>query len=127
MYVITRLCQDCVDGACVEVCPADCILQHAPEEKESDLPNQLFIDPEACVGCHVCVNECPWEAIYRVEEVPVQFHSDIALNAITLERPHEFTHPGTHHTKFSASGKKPTQEEVLENFRKWDAESEYVA
>jgi Fe-S-cluster-containing dehydrogenase component len=22
-YVISRLCQDCVDGGCVEVCPVD--------------------------------------------------------------------------------------------------------
>ena len=24
-YIITRLCRDCVDTACVAVCPVDCI------------------------------------------------------------------------------------------------------
>ena len=27
-WVITRMCRDCVDMACVEVCPVDCIVQH---------------------------------------------------------------------------------------------------
>jgi Fe-S-cluster-containing dehydrogenase component len=32
-YVITRLCRDCIDSACVEVCPvSDCIVEHKPAE-----------------------------------------------------------------------------------------------
>ena len=124
-YVITRLCQDCVDGACVDSCPADCIVQHQPEGKESDLPNQLFIDPEGCVYCDVCVHECPWEAIFPQHEVPVQFFADIALNATVTERPEEFAVPNTSELP-GAKQPKPTQAEVLENIEKWNKESQVV-
>ena len=36
-FVITRLCRDCVDGACIDVCPVDCIVKHAPADRESEL------------------------------------------------------------------------------------------
>ena len=58
-FVITRLCRDCVDGACVDVCPCDCILEHRPASGESELPRQLFIDPSECISCNVCAPECP--------------------------------------------------------------------
>ena len=62
--VITRLCQDCVDGACVTVCPTDAIVEHRPQDRASELPNQLFVNPNACISCNLCLPECPWEAIY---------------------------------------------------------------
>lgn len=92
-YVISRVCQDCVDTACVEVCPVDCIVEHAPEGRESELPNQLFIDPESCIGCGVCEPECPWEAIYEEGSLPEVFAEDAALNAISAERSAEFRVP----------------------------------
>lgn len=49
VFVITRLCRDCVDGDCMKRCPADCILEHRPNEGGESLPNQLFIDPEECI------------------------------------------------------------------------------
>ncbi len=112
-YVITRLCQDCVDGDCLKVCPVDCILQHQPSDKPSELPNQLFIDPVDCIGCGVCVPECPWEAIYREDEVPEIFNSDIVLNTITRETPDEFAVPVIEEKP------KPTNEEVEKNKQRW--------
>ena len=53
-WVITRLCRDCVDQACVEVCPVDCFY-------EGD--NMLVINPSECIDCGVCEPECPAEAI----------------------------------------------------------------
>ena len=79
-WVITRLCRDCVDQACVEVCPVDCIYEYDGEDRET-FPNQLFIDPEECINCGVCEPECPWEAIFEDEQVPEVFQPDIALNA----------------------------------------------
>ena len=79
-WVITRLCRDCVDQACVEVCPVDCIYAYDGSDAES-FPNQLYIDPEECINCGVCEPECPWEAIFEDEQVPDIFHDDIALNA----------------------------------------------
>ncbi len=61
-WVITRLCRDCVDQACVEVCPVDCIYEHTGDDKAA-FPNQLYIDPEECIDCGVCEPECPPEAI----------------------------------------------------------------
>jgi NAD-dependent dihydropyrimidine dehydrogenase PreA subunit len=49
---------------CVSICPKDCILEHQPTDRASELPNQLFIDPEECIDCNACVAECPWDAIY---------------------------------------------------------------
>ena len=68
-WVITRLCRDCVDQACVEVCPVDCIYTYNGGDGES-FPNQLYIDPEECINCGVCEPECPWEAIFEDEQVP---------------------------------------------------------
>jgi ferredoxin len=92
-YVITRLCRDCKDLGCVDVCPKDCILEHRPTGGVSELPNQLFIDPDECIDCDACVHECPWEAIFPDVEVPPDFAPDVALNAIVRTRREEFHEP----------------------------------
>lgn len=112
-YVITRLCRDRKDGACVDVCPVDCIVHHAPSSGESELPNQLFIRPDDCIDCGQCELACPFEAIQHEDDVPVAFESDIALNAVSEERPGEFSVP----TDLTPGS--PTPEEVLENKRRW--------
>jgi ferredoxin len=85
-YVVTRLCRDCKDLSCVKVCPTSCILEHVPASGASDLPNQLFIDPDDCIDCNACVPECPWEAIYAEADVPPKLQPDVALNALVRER-----------------------------------------
>jgi ferredoxin len=113
-FVITRLCQDCVDGACVDHCPVDAIVEHRPsDEHPSDLPRQLFINPQICIDCAACVPECPWEAIYDEDDVPAAFESDTALNARTLERPKEF------HVPITRLRKGATEEEVDSNKARW--------
>ena len=74
-WVITRLCRDCVDQACVEVCPVDCIYGYDGSDAAT-FPNQLYIDPEECINCGVCEPECPWEAIFEDEQVPDVFQED---------------------------------------------------
>jgi ferredoxin--NADP+ reductase len=75
-YVITRLCVR--DGACVEVCPVDCIV---PGPKgDTDWP-LFYIDPDTCIDCGACVPECPADAIFPEDEVPAQYHDDIGVNA----------------------------------------------
>src|ERR1700687_1725381 len=44
-YIITRLCRDCVDTACVAVCPVDCIYRYIGTDTET-FPNQLYIHPD---------------------------------------------------------------------------------
>ncbi len=63
-HIITSLCLR--DGACVEVCPVDCIVPGFPE---SQWP-WYFIDPGTCIDCGACVPECPFEAIFPESEVP---------------------------------------------------------
>ena len=63
-HIITSLCLR--DGACVEVCPVECIVPGIPEEEWP----WYFIDPDTCIDCGACVPECPYEAIFPEEEVP---------------------------------------------------------
>lgn len=63
-HIITGLCLR--DGACVEVCPVECIIPGIPE---AEWP-WYFIDPDTCIDCGACVPECPYEAIFPEEEVP---------------------------------------------------------
>lgn len=75
-YVITRLCVR--DGACVEVCPVECIV---PGPKgDTDWP-LFYIDPDTCIDCGACVPECPVDAIFPEDEVPAQYKDDISVNA----------------------------------------------
>lgn len=112
-FVITRLCRDCVDGSCVDVCPTDCIVVHRPLGRDSELPRQLFIDPLECIDCNACMPECPWEAIYPEEDVPDAFRDDIALNAIVAERRDEF------HVPSERLVRRPSVDEVELNKRRW--------
>jgi len=116
-YVITRLCRDCKDLGCVSVCPKDCILEHRPSSGASDLPNQLFIDPDECIDCNACVSECPWEAIYADGDVPSPLEPDVALNALVLERREEFRVPTL------VAKRAPSSAEVAENKVRWGVES----
>ena len=112
-YVITRLCRDCVDGACVDVCPHDCILEHRPASGPSELPRQLFIDPAECIDCNACLPECPWEAIYPEEDVPEAFRDDIALNALSADRTAGF------HVPVERLRRGASSEDVERNKTRW--------
>jgi len=111
-WVITRLCRDCVDQSCVEVCPVDCIYGYTGEDATS-FPNQLYIDPEECISCGVCEPECPWEAIFEDEQVPAVFRDDTALNARIVEAKDDFQVPP------KVEKPRPSPEEIAENKQKW--------
>ena len=111
-WVVTRLCRDCVDQSCVEVCPVDCIYEYTGDNKE-ELPNQLYIDPEECISCGVCEPECPWEAIFEDEEVPEVFADDIPLNNKILDLTDEREVPE------KLDRPRPSNEEIEDNKKKW--------
>ena len=111
-WVITKLCQDCVDQSCVEVCPVDCIYEYKGSNRET-FPNQLYIDPEECIDCGVCEPECPWEAIFEDERVPDVFQPDIEKNAEIVGAKSDFDVPDV------AEKEKPTPEQVASNKEKW--------
>jgi ferredoxin len=110
-WVVTALCKDNVDTACVAECPVDCF--YKPADGSSGLPNQLYISPDECIDCGACEPACPWEAIFQDDSVPDVFSSDIALNAKCDEDRDSFevaeNSPDTH---------KPSPEEVAENKKK---------
>lgn len=58
-FIIGSKCIGTKDGACIAVCPVDCIA----EGKES-----MYINPEVCIDCGACVPECPVDAIFDTEE-----------------------------------------------------------
>lgn len=66
-HIVTRLCLR--DTACVEVCPVECMVLGFPEEEWP----WLYIDPDTCIDCGACIPECPYEAIFPEEEVPVEY------------------------------------------------------
>lgn len=66
-HIITSLCIR--DGACMEVCPVECIV---PGQPEAEWP-WYFIDPDTCIDCGACIPECPFEAIFIEEEVPADY------------------------------------------------------
>ena len=114
-HVVTRLCRDCVDGSCIEVCPVSkCFVEQRPGERTAQLPNQLFINPDLCIDCGACVSECPWEAIALDDDVPHVFADDIALNAIVAARPHDFVEAAIR------TRPRPTAAQVEENRRRWE-------
>ena len=72
-YIIAEPCVGVKDKACVEVCPVDCIHDDATWRT-------LLIDPEACIDCALCVDACPVEAIFALDEVPGKWRAWIAVN-----------------------------------------------
>ena len=110
-YVITKLCLDCKDVACTQVCPVDCIYEYKGDDPT--IPkNMLLIDPDECIDCNACVPECPWEAIFAEDEVPDVFQEDIGLNARIVGK-QRFV------PKRDPDKKLPTPEEIGENKKKW--------
>lgn len=93
--VITQPCVAVCDTACVDICPVDCI--HGPKsldeiraipkpERPQRLPGiQMYVNPAECIGCWMCISECPVNAIYEDSDVPEQWQDAIAENARFFE------------------------------------------
>ena len=75
-HVITSLCLR--DGACVDVCPVECIIAGKPEDEWP----LFFIDPNTCIDCGACVPECPVAAILPEEDLPDDQRYTTELNAM---------------------------------------------
>jgi ferredoxin--NADP+ reductase len=41
----------------------------------------LYIDPDTCIDCGLCVDECPVQAIFPEEDLPEEWHKYIQINA----------------------------------------------
>ncbi len=71
-YVITEPCCGVKDKGCVRVCPVDCIYE------DNDM---LYINPDECIDCGLCLPECPVSAIFVECDVPDKWHEYIELNS----------------------------------------------
>lgn len=78
-HVITEPCIGTKDTACVEVCPVDCI-HPTKKEGEYGAQQQLYIDPDTCIDCGLCVDECPVQAIFPQDDVPAEWRKYIQIN-----------------------------------------------
>ena len=79
-YIITEPCIGTKDGACVDVCPVDCI-HPRKDEAEFGTVEQLYIHPDECIDCGACVPACPVEAIFAADEVPEKWTAYTEKNA----------------------------------------------
>lgn len=89
-FIIGKSCIGCIDGACLNVCPVDCI--HGPihidgmgkesltMSEEDKVGLQLYIDPTVCIKCGACVPECPVDAIYSSEAMAIDLGEEEAVH-----------------------------------------------
>jgi len=71
-YVVTENCIRCKYTDCVDVCPVDAFHEGT---------NFLVIDPEDCIDCDLCVVECPADAIFAEDDLPLDQEQFIIINA----------------------------------------------
>ena len=87
-HIITSLCLR--DGACVDVCPVECIIPGKPEDEWP----WYFIDPDTCIDCGACIPECPYEAIFIEEEVPTAYELQAGQKIVPFELGEEYEAEG---------------------------------
>lgn len=71
-HVVTSSCVNHKFQDCVAVCPVDAF---------REAHTYLVIDPEECIDCGACATECPVEAIYLDDNVPLNEIEWIDRNA----------------------------------------------
>lgn len=76
-YVVTEHCVKCKYTDCAEVCPVEAF---------HEAPEILYINPNTCIDCNLCVASCPVEAIYRDEDVPERYQKWTQINATECEK-----------------------------------------
>ncbi len=72
-HIIAEPCAGVKDRSCVEICPVDCIY-------DDPAWATLLIHPDECIDCGLCVDACPVEAIFPLEEVPARWQEWIGRN-----------------------------------------------
>ena len=112
-YIVTRLCRDCKDTACVAVCPVDCFYIPKAVDESKQYFNMLYISPGECIDCGACEPECPWEAIFEASAVPSAFEEDTPINALCDSNRDDFE------TAKHVEGESPTPDQVKANKAKW--------
>jgi len=78
-HVITDKCIAAKhEPSCLAVCPTDSIHPRKDEGGFAET-KQLFIDPNTCIDCGVCIAECPEKAILpEAEATPETIEANAA-------------------------------------------------
>jgi ferredoxin len=97
-HVITSACIDVKDGACVPVCPVDCIYVGG---------RMLYIQPDECIDCGVCLSVCPVAAIYEDHAVPAAEAAFTAVNAEFFAEVTRWGAPGGASAKYTTTADHP--------------------
>lgn len=96
-YVITQNC--CKDASCVPVCPVECIRPVGGAGTFTGT-EMLYIEPDVCIDCGACEEECPVGAIYSEDNLPPEQERFREINARYFEanplRPEDTGHPDFH-------------------------------
>jgi len=71
-FIVTEPCIKCKYTDCADVCPVDCFHEGA---------NMLVIDPDVCIDCDLCVDECPVTAIFSEDDLPEKWNNYLEINA----------------------------------------------
>jgi len=71
-YVVAEPCIKCKYTDCLDGCPVDCFYEGQ---------NMLVINPEECIDCGLCLGQCPINAIYTAEDLPVKWAHYKDINA----------------------------------------------
>lgn len=79
-HVIAEPCTGTKDTGCVAVCPVDGI-HPTPDEPDFETCEQLYVDPETCIDCGLCMEECPVKAIFPEEDLPSEWADYARKNA----------------------------------------------
>ena len=60
-YVIASACIDVKDGDCQTACPVECIYEGG---------RTMYIQPDECINCGLCLSVCPVQAIFDEADLP---------------------------------------------------------
>ena len=84
-YIIAEPCQHSKDGSCQKVCPVKCIHPGIYTSDDGTVYDQLFIHPDDCIDCALCVDECPVGAIFADSKLPAKWKAYEKINRDAFE------------------------------------------
>jgi Fe-S-cluster-containing dehydrogenase component len=76
-HYLPLVCVHCVSPPCVEACAEEAIAQ-----REDGI---VVLDSGSCTGCKLCVEACPYGAIFFDEEAGVAFKCDLCVERVEQE------------------------------------------
>lgn len=105
-YVITSACVGVLERACVEVCPVHCIYEYEDgrlvgKDADGAVVNShdatdvvgmygatmLYVHPDECTACDLCLEECPVGAIVPQDTLAPDLEEFRDINRLVFPHP----------------------------------------